>query len=221
MVTLNETVFDQQTQQPVTLNDLSLGKYDVTCIAGPTFKNRQQETVKAITDIGLVDASFVEMGGDILAKNINAPGMDALADRKRLQLFNAGVIPFDQQTDEEKQQTTEAAQTPPPEDPNMVLAQAEASKADAQNNRVMVQAQSQQRQEDRKDAQFRAQRQDAQFDQFAVIQQGIQDQLTAQADNMKTLSDAFGAEGIIGGIPALMQQIQLVLAAQQGQRDLQ
>ena len=221
MVELNATVFDQQTQQPVTLNDLSIGKYDVTCIAGPTFKNRQQETVQAITDIGLVDASFVEMGGDILAKNINAPGMDALADRKRLQLFNAGVIPFDQQTDAEKEQTMQASEAPPEPSPDMVLAQAEASKAEAQNNRVMVQAQSQQRDQDRKDAQFNADRQNEQFEQFATMQQGMQDQLTSQADNMKTLADAFGTEGIIGGLPALMQQIQLVLAAQQGQRDLQ
>jgi len=217
--TLNQTIFDQQTGQSVTLNDLSAGKYDVTVNAGPSFKNRQQETVDTIIGLGTVDPTFIEMAGDILANNITAPGMDLLAVRKRLQLFQAGLIPFEQQTEEEQQQTIQASQQEPPPDPAMVLAQAEASKADAQNNRVIVQAQSQQRDQDRKDAQFQVDRQDAQFEQFSAAQQAITEQLTAQAENMKTLREAFGIDTLVGvgGLPALLQQIQLVLAAQQNQ----
>jgi len=216
---VNQVVFDTESGQPVTLNDLSAGKYDITVTAGPSFKNRQQETVAAITDIGQVDPSFVELGGDILAGNIVAPGMDLLAERKRQQLFKAGMIPFEQQTDAEKQQTVQAQNTPPPPDPAMVLAQAEAGKAEAQNNRVIVQAQSQQRQEDRKDLQLALTQQKQQFEQFRVQQDATTSMLTEQAETLKTLSEAFGLDSLVGmgGLPALLQQIQIVLSEQRQQ----
>ena len=219
MVTLNATVIDAQTGRIVTLNDLSAGKYDVTVDAGPSFKNRQAETVDTIIGIGTVDPSFIEIGGDILAKNITAPGMDALADRKRQQLFQAGVIPFEQQTDEEQQQTQAAARQPPPPDPNLIIAEAEAGKAEAQKGRVMVQAQSQQRQEDRKDLQFMLTKQQQQFEQFMEQQNTNADQLTAQAETLKTLTEAFGVESLAGagGLGALLQQIQIILSEQRQQ----
>jgi len=222
VVTLNATIVDAQTNNVITLNDLSAGKYDVTVDAGPSFKNRQQETVDTIIGIGQVDPSFIEMGGDILAKNITAPGMDSLAERKRQALFLTGIIPLEQQTDEEKQQTIKAQRTPPPPDPALVLAEAEASKAEAQKGRVIVQAQSQQRQEDRKDLQLQFTEQARQFEQFTTQQERITDQLTAQAETMKTLREAFGVDTLvgIGGLPTLLQQIQLVLEAQQGQQGL-
>lgn len=135
MQKINEVVQDQQTGEIVKLNDLSAGKYDVTCSSGPAFQNKQQETVQALLEIAQVDPSVLQTGSDILVNNVTAPGMDALADRQRLQLFNSGVIPQDQWTDEERQQVEEqqaaAQQQPPQEDPNMVLARAEEGKAQA------------------------------------------------------------------------------------------
>ena len=121
---------DRQTGKPVVLNDLSVGIYDVTCEAGPAFSNRQSQTVTALTEVGAIDPSVIQMGGDILLKNIPSPGMDQLAERKRLQLVMQGVIPPDQLTDEEKAmvQGMQGQQQP---DPNMVLAMAEQAKANA------------------------------------------------------------------------------------------
>lgn len=129
MITLYEQVQDQETGQLVILNDISQGSYDVTCSAGASFQNRQQETVSAITEIGQVDPTFVELGGDILAQNITAPGMKDIAGRKRQLLFNNGAIPLDQMTEEEQQQTMQAQQQPPQPDPMMVAAEAELIKA--------------------------------------------------------------------------------------------
>lgn len=219
MVALNTVVFDQQTGQLVTVNDLSVGKYDVVCTAGPSFKNRQQETVAAITDIGTVDPSFVELGGDILAKNISAPGMDLLAQRKRQQLFQAGMIPASQQTDEEKALTQQAQQNPPPPDAATRLAMAEEKKAEAQAGRVMVQAQSQQRQENRKDAQLQISQQQQQFDQFMEQQragleqqQAATDQLNTQANTLKLLIEA-----LTPAAPAVTAQRGVVIDAQSEQ----
>jgi len=219
LATINDTIFDEQSKQQVTLNDLSAGKYDVTVKAGPSFDSRQRETVATIVDIGTADPSFIELGGDILANNIVAPGMDLLAERKRQQLFQAGVIPFEQQTDAEKQQTVQAQNTPPPPDPAMVLAQAEAGKAEAQKGRVIVQSQSQKRQEDRKDLQLAMTQQAQQFEQFQVQQDAATSMLTEQAETLKTLREAFGLDSLVGmgGLPALIQQIQIVLSEQRQQ----
>jgi len=142
---IGDPVPDQQTGEVKYLYDLSMGTYDVICESGPSFKNRQTETVKAITDIAQVDPTIIELGKDILTKNIPSPGMDQLSERARKQLFNAGLIPVEQMTDEERQQLELMQQQGPQEDPAMVLARAEEGKAqadliDAQTKQVETQA---------------------------------------------------------------------------------
>jgi hypothetical protein len=148
MITLNQTVFDQQSQTNVVLNDLSLGEYDVVCEMGPAFNSAQKESARSFEVMAAIDPSFAQSGMDIWLKNKKEPGMDLMAERFRVQLFQAGMIPESQWTDEEKQQVQqqqEAAQNQPPaEDPNMIIAQAEMGKAqaeqqNAQNKQVEIQ----------------------------------------------------------------------------------
>jgi hypothetical protein len=148
MTAIGIPVQDLQTGQIVILNDLSQGTYDVDCTSGPSFTSRQSETVRALTEIGQVDPSVIEVGGDVLLSNINSPGMDDIASRRRQQLFNAGMIPQDQMTDEELQILQQQQSQPPQEDPNMVLARAEHEKAmadhvEAQNKATQIQLDSQ------------------------------------------------------------------------------
>ena len=127
------------------LHDLSQGHYTATCTIAPAYKNRQNETVSAITELGKVDPDIVRMASDILARNVSSPGMKDVAERQRRQLFIAGMIPQGQWTDEETQEMQaqqEAMQgQPPQEDPNMVLARAEESKAQADQMAVQLKAQ--------------------------------------------------------------------------------
>ena len=148
MVTLHETVFDQQTQQNVELNDLAKGAYDVVCDFGPAFNSQQKETTQAFLDMAAIDPSFLQQGKDIMLKNLSVPGMDQMAERARVELLNAGMIPEEQWTDEERQkiqqQQAEAAQQPPQEDPMMVAARAEelkgqAEMTNAQNKQAEIQ----------------------------------------------------------------------------------
>ena len=139
--TLNQTIIDQQTGQPITLNDLSIGSYDVVCSSGASFQNRQQESNAALLEMAQIDPSLIQMSGDVMLKNVDAPGMDTLAARKRQQLLAGGMIPADQQTEEEQQimaqQAQSAGQQP---DAMMVAAQAEMQKAQAQNNKNSLEA---------------------------------------------------------------------------------
>lgn len=135
LIQVNKMVFDDESQKMVMANDLSVGKYDITCKAGPSFDSRQGEAVSAITEIAKVDPTILKTGGDILLENISAPGMGKIAERQRNQLFKAGVIPESQFTDEEKQQAAQAQQNQQP-DALMVAAQAEMAKAQADNAKV-------------------------------------------------------------------------------------
>ncbi|WP_372857633.1 portal protein [Pseudoalteromonas sp.] len=135
IVTLNQTVFDQQSQQNITLNDLSVGEYDVVCEVGPAFNSAQKEAARSFEVMASINPEFAQSGMDIWLKNKKEPGMDLMAERFREQLFNAGLIPESQWTDEEEQKIAEqqaAAQNQPPqEDPMMVAARAEEGKAQA------------------------------------------------------------------------------------------
>jgi len=134
--TLNQVVIDQQTGQPVTLNDLTIGSYDVVCSSGSSFENRQQESNAALLEMAQIDPSLIQMSGDVMLKNVDAPGMDTLAERKRQQLLSAGAIPTEQQTEEEQQMMAQQAQSAGQQpDAMMVAAQAEMQKAQAQNDK--------------------------------------------------------------------------------------
>ena len=146
MVTLHDTVFDQETQKNVELNNLSKGDYDVVCDFGPAFNSQQKETAQAFLDMAAIDPTFLQQGKDIMLKNLAVPGMDQMAERARVELLNAGLIPEEQWTDEEKQKIAqaqaEAANQPPQEDPMMVAARAEEGKAQAE----LMKSQNQQQQ---------------------------------------------------------------------------
>jgi hypothetical protein len=140
MATLNELVPDRQTGETVKLNDVSKGKYDVVCSSGPSFQNKQQETVAGIMEMAQLDPSIIPENGDILFGNISAPGMDLIAQRKREQLFNNGGIPESQLTDEELEELQiaqqEQAQQEEQPDPLMVAAQAAMGEAQAEQAKV-------------------------------------------------------------------------------------
>lgn len=140
MVELNKATYDPETRQTIKLNDLSVGVYDVTCEIGPAFKNRQEESAKAITELAAIDPTIMQQGKDILLGNINAPSIDLLAERARQQMVMAGMIPQSQLTDEEKQMLAIASQQPQEPDPNMVLAQAEMKKAEVELLTLQIKA---------------------------------------------------------------------------------
>lgn len=141
MQMIMDVVFDEETQEDVTLNDLSTGKYDVTCVAGPSFDSRQSETVAALSEIAGLAPEVMSMGLDVILKNIPTPGTDTIGARARQQLLVNGVIPEDQMTPEELKAAKDAAAQPKEPSADMVFAQAEQLKAEAEGMKVQVMAQ--------------------------------------------------------------------------------
>lgn len=136
MITIHQTVFDEETQSNIELNDLSAGDYDVICDFGPAFNSQQKETSQAFLDMAAINPEVAQRGMDIWLKNLAIPGMDMMSERFRESLLQQDAIPEKQLTDEERQlrqQQQEAVQNQPPqEDPMMIAAQAEMQKAQAE-----------------------------------------------------------------------------------------
>lgn len=136
--TINDEVMDMQTGRLVTLHDLSKGHYNVVCRSGPSFRNRQQETIEFMLEAGKVDPSIIQLGGDVLLNAIQAPGAKTLAERKRMMLLQQGAIPESQMNDDERAMMQAKAQQPQMPSPEMVLAQAEMEKAKADQMRAQI-----------------------------------------------------------------------------------
>ena len=139
LVTLNDEVYDEQTGQMVRVNTLNKGKYKVVCDAGKAFTNKLEAGRAAMLELAAVDPSILATGGDLLIKSMDAPYMNELAQRRREQMLQQGMIPEDQMTDEEKQKMMAQAQQPKEPSPDMLFAQAEMKKADIKEVELAIQ----------------------------------------------------------------------------------
>ena len=196
MADINQKVIDNATGEIVVINDLSVGVYDVICRAGPSFRNRQQETLEAIINLAKADPSLMQIAGDLLLQNVNTPAATQISERKRAQMIQQGLIPQSQMTEEEmmaaQQQQMQGQQAP---DPAMVLAQAEQMKGQAEMMR-------------------------AQIEQAKLQNEQIKLQIEAeklQNERMKLQAQAMGdqAENQIDGFNAQTKRMEVEVKAQQ------
>jgi len=215
-VKLQEVIVDQQTMQPVTLNDLTKGSYDFICSAGKGFQNRQQETIETMLSMGQYDPTILQVGKDIMLKSLNSPDMDILADRVRAQMVQQGQIPQSELTDQELAEQQQKAQQPPPPDPSMMAAQANMKLADAEIMKAQNQAQ-----KNEIDAQLAAMtlqgKQEVdkmtmmlkQMEQQSKAMQAMFDMQQTQAETLKIIREAMGVDAIVsqGATQAYEQQV--------------
>lgn len=218
-LTVNEQVFDNETQTWSMVNDLSKGKYDVTCDVGPAFKNRQQESVRALTDLAASIPGVGELSADIILSNINSPGVDLVATRIRQQLLDSGLIPLEQMTEEEKQvlelRQQQMQLQPPEPTAEDKIAEAEIKRVEAETADVISKTQERQeksalemarinlqankQQGDQDLAQFRANmdHQQRMIEANFKGQQEMYELIKTQAETLKLLRDAMGADAIV------------------------
>ena len=222
MIALNEMTLDEETGEPVFLNDLSQGNYDVTCEVGDMFSSRQKETVDALDKLSLSVPGLGDLTADIRLQNISAPGIDIAAERVRARMLQSGAIPESQYTKEEKEElekAMQAAQGQPKElSPDEKIAQAEvervmAETADVQNRGVLKQEELRiKEQKDLMEAQYKADKLDMEELKLMMTQQAQQSKqqqefieanikgqnqvyeaLHTQAQTLKIITDSMGA----------------------------
>jgi len=76
-------VMDQngQVQKIAKVFDLTVGKYDLTVSAGPSYASQRQETADQMMELIRVYPAAAPVIGDLFAKNLDWPGADEVADR--------------------------------------------------------------------------------------------------------------------------------------------
>lgn len=110
-VKLNEQVFDEEGQEWVTINDLSVAKYDVTVTTGPAYATQRQEAAESMIQFAQAVPAAAGVLGDLIAKNMDWPGADSIAERLKK------IVPPNVLTAEEREKMAEDMpdQEPTPE----------------------------------------------------------------------------------------------------------
>lgn len=62
-------------------NDLTRGKYDSRVSVGPSFNTRRIEGASSMVELGRIFPQVMQVAGDLVAKNLDWPGADLLAER--------------------------------------------------------------------------------------------------------------------------------------------
>lgn len=213
VVTIRRKVKDQETGEIVELNDLSKGTYDVVCTSGPAFQSRQQETTTTITELAAIDPSILQLGADILLSNMQAPGLDKLAERKRIQMLEAGLIPRSQMTKAEIQAADKKAATTPKESPtdraNLQIAAAQEADVKGKNTEraAKLELEQQKIQLKQLELQLKDQRERdrlAQEEQKILVNAvtEVVTQIKMQSETLKNIREAMGVDAIVGPAPA-------------------
>jgi hypothetical protein len=202
---MNNVVLDQQSGEEVTLNDLTIGKYDVVCDIGKSYKNRQQEAADMFLKAAERDPSLLQIAGDLWLSNVNAVGFDKIAERTRAMALKNGVIPEEQLTEEEKAYIQQQQAQPQQPDPAQIALEIEQMKAQTammvqQNMQVQHQLEMQKLQFDAQGEQQKLQSKLA-VDSAKINQtqerielEGARVQLEAQRDDFKRMTDMMGAQ---------------------------
>jgi len=71
---------DPETGKPVQ-HDLASGSYGVSVSTGPSFTSARQEAFEVYSQIASADPRFMQIAGDVLFRNMDAPGADQIAER--------------------------------------------------------------------------------------------------------------------------------------------
>jgi hypothetical protein len=90
-------------------NDLTRGKYDVRVGVGPSFKTRRIEAASSIVELARVFPQILQVAGDLVAKNLDWPGADELAERLK-KILPPGIADDSKDLSPEELQAQQQAQ---------------------------------------------------------------------------------------------------------------
>jgi hypothetical protein len=85
-VKINTAGIDPKTGEPVLINDLTKGKYDITVTVGPSFATQRQEAADAYSALAPQDPLLMQTSADLVYKSMDLPYSDEIAERRRAML---------------------------------------------------------------------------------------------------------------------------------------
>ena len=84
-VKVNQAGIDQQ-GNPIIVNDLSRGRYDVTITTGPSYSTQRQEAAESYTQLSQANPMLFTAAGDLIMKSMDLPYADQIAERLKAML---------------------------------------------------------------------------------------------------------------------------------------
>jgi hypothetical protein len=90
-------------------NDLTRGKYDVRVGVGPSYRTRRIEAASSMVELARVFPQVLQVAGDLVAKNLDWPGADEMAERLK-KLLPPGIADDEDQDQEQLAAQQQAAQ---------------------------------------------------------------------------------------------------------------
>lgn len=136
-VRINETVIDQQTREEVLVHDISAGKFDVTVKAGPSYQTQRMEAADSLLQFVQAVPSAGGVIADLIAKNMDWPGSQEIAERLRKQL-PPNMLTQEEMTELQKN----TPEIPPTPEQEVAMAQSQAAQAKAQADMAMAEVKS-------------------------------------------------------------------------------
>lgn len=85
-----------------TFNDMTLGKYDVEVTVGPSYATKRLEAADSMMAFIQAIPAAAQVAGDLIAKNMDWPGADDIADRLK-KLLPPGVAEDEEEGEEDAQ----------------------------------------------------------------------------------------------------------------------
>lgn len=82
-------------------NDLTRGKYDVRVAVGPSFRTRRIEAASSMVELARVFPQILQVAGDLVAKNLDWPGAEELAERLK-KILPPGIVDDEEDQDPQK-----------------------------------------------------------------------------------------------------------------------
>jgi len=110
-----EDVVDQQTGETITVNNLTVGKYDVVTDTGPAFATKRVESAQQLIELASGSPVIQELGIDLIVANLDINDSEELTKRVRARMISQGTV---QPTEDEIEEL--GLNQPQPPDPTQV-----------------------------------------------------------------------------------------------------
>ena len=120
-VEINKVIKDEQTGKEVVINDLALGKYDVTVTTGSSYATKRIETADSMLQFMTAVPQAAQVAADQIAENMDFNNSEAVASRLKKMLPPNLLSPEEQ---EEIAKNTPKQEAPPPS-PEQIKAQSD------------------------------------------------------------------------------------------------
>ena len=87
VLSINKAVLDLETMEEVVINDLTVGKYDIVEVAGPSYATKRAEMAESMIEfLQYVPPEASMLIVDLIAKNMDWPNAEEIAERLQMML---------------------------------------------------------------------------------------------------------------------------------------